>query len=748
MPMPAIAFSNNDIAVVAWTFDRHLDGCLGFAIHRIDVDAGNTESVLPAMARFASQAKGLHLTTEQAPVQKFWWKDLFAKRGGTYQYRIVPMGGTPGAVLTPLAGVEPLLSNKVTLTEKRPPFNVYFNRGITATQALSRELHDHPSVPALAPHILDPSDPIRIKLMGQLQEGVTSLLARADKGGGRIHAALYELNDPEGLEKQLQANPKSRTVILGNEQSVDPKTKEAIEDADAENRKNLKDAGVEVIDRILGKGDIPHNKFMVLAEGDAPVAVLTGSTNWTSTGLCTQTNNALVIESADVARRYMDYWNALKADVDAADGDEKKLQSKTLRDFAHANNAGSIAKPIDLGGGVKVEVMFSPNTPGKLTKNPDAPNDMQRVFDLINSAKQAVLFLAFDPGNNSILDAAGQALAKNPDLFVRGALTSPIRALNFSAALHQGGATERGNGDGEPADGGVTVIGEPGQPKKKGAKPESATGPDSRAVPAGAITKDDAFGEWESELAKYGFAIIHNKIVVIDPFSDNCTVVTGSHNLGFRASHNNDENMVIIRGHRGLAEAYACHVLDLYDHYAWRFLLKQHPDVFGKPLADDDSWQERYITGPDVKSPELRFWLAAAQAGGSSTSGVGAPRRKPQASTSSPAKSSPAKPSAGKPSASKPTTGKARSGRAAPAGRTSARKTAKAKAGKSTARNTKSGKTTARKTKAKKAAGRSPARKAVAKKTVKKAGKKVANTAAKKVAKKKSAAKQRGAKKR
>ena len=271
-------------------------------------------------------------------------------------------------------------------------------------------------------------------------------------------------------------------MILGNEQSVDPKTKETIEDADSDNRKNLKAAGVNVVDRILGKGDIPHNKFMVLAQNDAPVAVLTGSTNWTSTGLCTQTNNALVIESADVAKRYMDYWNALKADVDAAHGDEKKLQSKTLRDFAHANNASSIAKPIDLGGGVEVEVMFSPNTPGKLTKNPDAPNDMQRVFDLINGAKQAVLFLAFDPGNNSILDAAGKALAKNPDLFVRGALTSPQRALNFSEALHQGGATERGDSDGDvgghASHGGVTVVGEPGKPKKKGAKLPSSAQPD------------------------------------------------------------------------------------------------------------------------------------------------------------------------------------------------------------------------------------------------------------------------------
>ena len=160
------------------------------------------------------------------------------------------------------------------------------------------------------------------------------------------------------------------------------------------------------------------------------------------------------------------------------------------------------------------------------------------------------------------------------------------------------------------------MVGEPGKPKKKGAKLPTAQA-DWRAVPAGAINSKDALGDWETELAKYGFAIIHNKIVVIDPFSANCTVVTGSHNLGFRASHNNDENMVIIRGHRGLAEAYACHVLDIYDHYAWRFLLKAASGDFGKPLEGDDKWQERYIAGPDVKSPELRFWLAAASGGDS-----------------------------------------------------------------------------------------------------------------------------------
>lgn len=61
--MPAVAFSNNDIAVVAWTFDRHLDGCLGFQVVRID--GSGKETVLPALARFAGQPDGPGRTTRK-----------------------------------------------------------------------------------------------------------------------------------------------------------------------------------------------------------------------------------------------------------------------------------------------------------------------------------------------------------------------------------------------------------------------------------------------------------------------------------------------------------------------------------------------------------------------------------------------------------------------------------------------------------------------------------------------------------
>jgi phosphatidylserine/phosphatidylglycerophosphate/cardiolipin synthase-like enzyme len=73
------------------------------------------------------------------------------------------------------------------------------------------------------------------------------------------------------------------------------------------------------------------------------------------------------------------------------------------------------------------------------------------------------------------------------------------------------------------------------------------------------------------ETLTLGKAIIHDKILVVDPFDpDKCLVAFGSHNLGYKASYSNDENLVIVRGNEGLAQAYAAHVLDVWDHYRFR----------------------------------------------------------------------------------------------------------------------------------------------------------------------------------
>ena len=136
--MKAVAFANNDVAVVAWTFGGKLPDCLGFAVYRIDVRAG-TETPLPAMATFPGQdATKTGRTTADDPIQKFYWKDLYAKRGGTYRYKIVPMGGTPGSLQPMPYG--PAISNTIQLSPHYGAMSAYFNRGILATQATAHAL--------------------------------------------------------------------------------------------------------------------------------------------------------------------------------------------------------------------------------------------------------------------------------------------------------------------------------------------------------------------------------------------------------------------------------------------------------------------------------------------------------------------------------------------------------------------------------------------------------------------------------
>jgi phosphatidylserine/phosphatidylglycerophosphate/cardiolipin synthase-like enzyme len=123
----------------------------------------------------------------------------------------------------------------------------------------------------------------------------------------------------------------------------------------------------------------------------------------------------------------------------------------------------------------------------------------------------------------------------------------------------------------------------------------------------------------EKLTAPGGKAIIHDKILVIDPLdSDNCVVAFGGHNFGYKASYSNDENLVIVRGHQALAEAYAAHVLDVYDHYRFRAVeaelsAKKNSSLVTGTAADPrwdgfldttDRWQSRssrrlsdYFTG-------------------------------------------------------------------------------------------------------------------------------------------------------
>ena len=105
-------------------------------------------------------------------------------------------------------------------------------------------------------------------------------------------------------------------------------------------------------------------------------------------------------------------------------------------------------------------------------------------------------------------------------------------------------------------------------------------------------------------LGGVGHAIIHSKVVVIDPFSSDPVVITGSHNFSVSASQKNDENFIIVKGDHELAEAYAVNILGAYAHYRWRAFLSQTDKPFNG-LKDNDQWQVPMLS---TNRRELQFW--------------------------------------------------------------------------------------------------------------------------------------------
>ncbi|WP_157137088.1 phospholipase D-like domain-containing protein [Sphingomonas sp. PAMC 26617] len=582
--MQAVAFSNNDIAVVAWTFGGRIPGCLGFGIYRTDVKAG-VETCLPALATFPGQQATPNRTTADDPVQKFFWKDVYAKRRGSYRYRIVPLGGTPGN-LSPLA-IGALTTNIVQLTPDHGVLSVYFNRGILATQATAHALDDaHGNLEAMKnealKRIADPTDPLRLNLAGDMVAALTALPTEAASQGGELFCALYEFEDQE-LIGALEQVGKQAHVILSNM----PGTVDGTKTDDT--YKAERDAAapiIDVIDRMMPGGHIGHNKFTILAKDGTPQAVQFGSTNWTGRALCAQSNNTIIARSPAIADAFKTYWDDLKSDTDASDG-----KGKQLAPLRQADQAGVPNIQLE-DGSAAVDLWFSPNTnkarqPASRRPSPEpTPSDLAELFDLIKGAKQAILFVEFEPGKPSVIDAIAAAQKANPALFVRGTVTVASAAEQFAVGI---------KGD-APGDGGADDQNIP---------------EDYRVIPAGGV--GDQVGVWERELNSAGFAVTHSKYVVIDPFTDGCVVAMGSHNQGYQASYNNDENLVIIKGHRPIAEAYAANALDIYDHYAWRWWLTKNPSDAWTSLKPDDSWQNSYFDAANrPTSAELSFWLAAS----------------------------------------------------------------------------------------------------------------------------------------
>jgi phosphatidylserine/phosphatidylglycerophosphate/cardiolipin synthase-like enzyme len=640
----ASAYANNEVVYVAWDVEEKIDDCLGFDVTRVYLNPDGTPVLKPdgtedhvrcaSWLTFENQKNTYWLPQDTSvwPIQRTAWRDLTVRKkrdnlqlrpSEVYvRYEIRPVGDMkPGLEAAPDPAPKMLLVTKrdsrgmpvkddngepvkiavpayegtprplgylgpavstapVLVTSRRGKFQSTFTNGILAAQWLSNVLLEDGKIEPneLINKISDPDDPHRKYLAGDVLPLLHELFSRK----GEFYLALYELEDRE-LEGLLLRNAARIHIILSN---TGERKKDVWDERNAPAREALVNAQADIQHRMFNNGHIGHNKFVVhIPPGGGPRSVFTGSTNWTMTGIAGQTNNAILIEDDRIAGIYLDYWQRLKADVlpepEPLSAPTENVQGPEFR----TSNEVPGTSVLDSGAGI--EVWFSPNTQA-VTKGTKMPPDLNKVFERMKQAEDAILFLAFYPsqrGKDSIVGKSVDIAREKTGLIVNGAVSSSMAMPNYVP--------------------------------KAGTKPAKAPYTffeDNIAIVRAANIDDRMMlGDFKAEqLAAMGGigAIIHDKIVVIDPLSPECTVILGSHNLGFKASYENDEQFVMIRGDQALAQAYAVHVLDVYDHYRYRAVKADRKAGKKKDdevkLAIDDSWMEPYISGK--KSALIRYF--------------------------------------------------------------------------------------------------------------------------------------------
>ncbi|HWI96929.1 MAG TPA: hypothetical protein VNS60_12760 [Solirubrobacterales bacterium] len=557
-PISIVAHANCDDTYVVWRYPKAIPDCRGFALYR--KPKGGEEEPVHTFIPFAGEESepGEHRPSSEWPIQKFAWADVLARSGETVRYRVVPMVGKAGSLKGDADKASPWSDPVAVTADCGDGFSAYFNRGVLATQSVARRLKgEEPWGKKLRTMIATPGNITREYLSGELRLALRRVLTDAKASPkAEVYAALFELDDPELVADLCALGPRAH-VILANGTGGDG-------DENEEARGTLAAAGVDVHNRMTGSR-LAHNKLLVVCEPAAsPRLTWTGSTNWTMTGLCTQINNGLRIESADIAGYYKAQWDAL---LESADEFPSKLVD------------GNSSKRSAQAGKGSVGTWFVPV---------HKEVDLAEARGLIAAAERGILFEFFNPGRkgtlfNAIMDRVGDDEADGGDsLYVHGILNQDPEAGADDPALV--GLIHRGQLD--EADPDIVL------PSKV----------------------DSRFGAWEKEIDRLSLVMIHSKVVVLDPFGPKPVVMTGSHNLGPRASKSNDDNLNLIVGVPQLAAAYATHIISVYNAYRWRYVRSRKAKADGKDWQgpeDGKAWQEAYYSGKDAaaKQRELSFWL-------------------------------------------------------------------------------------------------------------------------------------------
>ncbi|MET0752832.1 MAG: phospholipase D-like domain-containing protein [Pyrinomonadaceae bacterium] len=570
LTLRVIAGTHDAIIAIDFQEDKR-KGCLGFSIQRTDLGPAaqplpasqQKTEWLPNLLRFPSVplAEGQTFsTTEDAPLQKFRWGDYTLQPAMSYRFKVIPRFGKPGA-FEAMPGLEDGVEVEITTEDPNSEeTSVFFNRASAASSAFEKEFPNLTDLDVDTPE----ADNARKWLSHGLEEAVLAFLAKAQKGDA-LHAAIYEFQKPELLKGIKDAALRGVDVKVayhhrnaGAKDKTYAKNDAAIKaaglDDDSLKAQNLKP--IVHPRKSNPQNAIMHNKFVVLLKSDgkepAPTAVWTGSTNWTEGGIYGQLNVGHAVYDATVAAQYEAYFQLLYADADAT----------TMK---HQNGGISPVPLPPLSSEHKVTPVFSPQE----------EDTMLHVYSNVCDQAKSFLMVSAPFALSPIILAS---LSKKNDNLLRFMLLDKLGSL----------------GKGQE----VTLI--EGDPN------------DSIAV---ATTLSTPLSDYQGRLLEgkesfhHAGIHIHSKIILVDPFSSDPIIVTGSANFSNNSTKVNDSNSLILRGFTAVADIYATEFMRMFEHYHFRAkeaALKDKSKPMG--LVEDDSWSDEYYVKDSYEEKDRRMF--------------------------------------------------------------------------------------------------------------------------------------------
>ena len=534
-------------------------GFRGFGIKRFDAKTGEI-LWLRGLKTFEETephpAKGEMFSSQQHPFQSFQWADYSVKPGQDYTYTFVALYGTASTLK---AKIEVEASVR-TEAETGPTHSAFFNRGSVATQEYARRFQNQPP---------DKAGPGAYEWLSRgLLEALLAYIERAESGW-EIHAAIYEFQWPAVLNALKEAKDRGAIVKVlyddiektrinkktGQEEPVGPW---------ALNQAAIAAAKIKGICQGRGNSSkIMHNKFLVLSQGGQPESVWTGSTNMTVNGIFGHSNVGHIVEDAKVAAAFLDYWRRLEKDP-AVD--------KSYR------AANTLASPVALSPwGNGTTAVFSP-------RGTSSDLDALDWYAEIAASAKAGLFMTFAFG----MQQKFKDVYETDDNILRMALLEK----------------------------------ESSSPKTKEQDKKDIQHLRNRpnvVVAIGNRIQTNSFDRWVAEMSRVTPHVnvywIHTKYMLVDPLGNTPIVVSGSANFSKASTYDNDENMLVIRGDKRIADIYFGEYIRLYAHYAFREAVKWNTEkkAAGKPsdwkpqfLIDDDNWMAPYFDPKDKSARDLR----------------------------------------------------------------------------------------------------------------------------------------------